>query len=413
MKLPSLKQSYVAAIVLAAGVASAGTWLLALPERSSGPAPGLVILFAILLILLEFRPFPSIMQSSFLTFAWTFAYTLVFLAPIPVAVSIVALTVFTAQVAGHAPLEKALFNSSHMVLSLSAGWLAGSQVDDVLKVSGGGEADARWLGAVVVTCAVGLALSSAVVGVAIALHSDRSVSACISEAFRDNVACDGPLLTMTPIFVVISTLAPALLTVLLFSAGMIVWSSTKALRNEEDATHDALTELPNRRTLNTTAQESLSLAAEREQPLAIIQIDLDGFKEINDSHGHRFGDFTLVEVARRLRDRKREVDHLARLGGDEFALILPATDASQARLLAEACLAAIRRPLEVEGQTLHLSASFGIATFPEDGEDLDSLLHHADLAMYLAKRNGTGIESFSDGIRDVEEKHATNVSAWP
>jgi diguanylate cyclase (GGDEF)-like protein/PAS domain S-box-containing protein len=153
--------------------------------------------------------------------------------------------------------------------------------------------------------------------------------------------------------------------------------------------HDALTHLPNRRLLLDRLQLAVAAAARHHRSLAVLFIDLDGFKVVNDGLGHAAGDAALVEVARRLRASLREEDSLARLHGDEFAVVLPEiTDTLDVAALARTLLTAIARPLPLSGRTVTMSASIGISVYPRDASDPEALLRSADLAMYRAKQDG-------------------------
>jgi diguanylate cyclase (GGDEF)-like protein/PAS domain S-box-containing protein len=154
------------------------------------------------------------------------------------------------------------------------------------------------------------------------------------------------------------------------------------------AYYDALTGLANRSMLRTQAERRLHEARRGGTPLALLFIDLDRFKQVNDTLGHTAGDALLRAVAQRLQDTARAGDVAARMGGDEFVLVLPQCGAHQATQAAERLLAAITEPIEVAGATLHPSASVGIAIYPEDGGDAEGLLRCADIAMYQAKTEG-------------------------
>ncbi|MEP6462680.1 MAG: EAL domain-containing protein [Frankiaceae bacterium] len=159
-----------------------------------------------------------------------------------------------------------------------------------------------------------------------------------------------------------------------------------------DARHDALTGLGNRTLLFTEIDEHLT----RNGTGSILLLDLDRFKEVNDALGHRIGDVLLREVARRLAARLLPEVTLARLGGDEFAVLLPASPtAAEAVNVAEEIRVALREPFEVEGTTLEARASIGIAVLGEHGRDAMSLLQHADVAMYAAKRVTSGVAVYS------------------
>jgi diguanylate cyclase (GGDEF)-like protein/PAS domain S-box-containing protein len=157
-------------------------------------------------------------------------------------------------------------------------------------------------------------------------------------------------------------------------------------RVEFQAYHDPLTELPNRVQLRDRMRLALAQARRAGRSVAVLFIDLDGFKAVNDRYGHAFGDRLLQEVAARLRECVREDDLVARVGGDEFVLLLPflrqPDDAERiARKLAER----VAEPLELDGRVLRVGTSVGIAFFPRDGDDEDRLLTSADESMYRAK----------------------------
>ena len=158
---------------------------------------------------------------------------------------------------------------------------------------------------------------------------------------------------------------------------------------ERLAHYDALTGVPNRVMLADRLAQSLARAKRDNGLMAVCYLDLDGFKPINDNHGHAVGDRVLVEVTRRIREAVREDDTVARLGGDEFVVLLVGLQAT------EECVGSLQRllervgqPIEIDALTLSLSASIGVALYPDDDEDADTLLRHADQAMYLAKLAG-------------------------
>lgn len=159
----------------------------------------------------------------------------------------------------------------------------------------------------------------------------------------------------------------------------------------EAACQDPLTGLLNRRGLEADAVALLADTTEQPVPAALLFVDLDDFKRVNDSFGHEAGDLLLCEVAARLQRCTRGPDLLARLGGDEFVLLLPDVAAAGARDVAERVLAASREPVAIEGHDVACGVSIGIALFPADGGDLKGLLQAADRAMYRAKAAGGGI----------------------
>lgn len=163
----------------------------------------------------------------------------------------------------------------------------------------------------------------------------------------------------------------------------------RADENEKQARHDALTGLPNR--MLFAEELDTILDQEGSESLAIALIDLDRFKEVNDTLGHHHGDLLLVEVGRRLEESLRPGDAVARLGGDEFALVLTdVADERAALAVAKRLVHEIETPFEVEGLQLDIGASVGLAMAPQHGSDLVTLLQRADIAMYQAKRSGVG-----------------------
>ena len=155
------------------------------------------------------------------------------------------------------------------------------------------------------------------------------------------------------------------------------------------AYNDVLTGLPNRRLFLDRLNVSMSHARRDKHMLAVLFVDLDQFKQVNDTLGHKAGDELLVGVSERMKDCLREGDTLARLGGDEFAVVLPAIpNAGAASNVARKFMDCYAKPLNINGKELNVSASIGISVFPNDGEDVDDLLHHADAAMYQVKEAG-------------------------
>jgi len=160
---------------------------------------------------------------------------------------------------------------------------------------------------------------------------------------------------------------------------------------EHRALHDALTDLPNRSLLLDRLHQAV-LAGQREQEqVALLMMDLDGFKDVNDAFGHHAGDALLQQVALRLRAELRGSDTVARLGGDEFAVVLPGVLGHTGAVLAARKLLKSLEPLfMVEGEALEVGASLGIALFPDHGDDAETLMRRADVAMYVAKRTHSG-----------------------
>jgi diguanylate cyclase (GGDEF)-like protein len=178
---------------------------------------------------------------------------------------------------------------------------------------------------------------------------------------------------------------------------------------QQQALTDELTGLPNRRLLSEGLSHALAIAERERHVVALLYIDLDGFKVVNDSLGHTVGDLLLVQVAQSLRARIRKSDTLARLGGDEFTVLLNRVRSrEEAELVATALLESLARPFIVEGHEIVIGASIGISVFPEHGADVVTLLQHADSAMYAAKKNGKNqIKSFTPELGSIARERMT------
>jgi diguanylate cyclase (GGDEF)-like protein/PAS domain S-box-containing protein len=164
---------------------------------------------------------------------------------------------------------------------------------------------------------------------------------------------------------------------------------------EHQALHDALTGLPNRLLLHDRLEQAVLLAQREQTSLALLVMDLDRFKEVNDTLGHYYGDLLLRELGQRLQSTLRAADTVARLGGDEFAVLLPRASSDDAVAAAQRLIEAVERPFAVEGHPVEVGASVGIALFPDHGGEPGVLLRRADVAMYIAKRTQAGFSTYS------------------
>jgi diguanylate cyclase (GGDEF)-like protein/PAS domain S-box-containing protein len=172
----------------------------------------------------------------------------------------------------------------------------------------------------------------------------------------------------------------------------------KALKLSRLAQYDWLTDLPNRMLLKDRLGRALALAARYSRPLAVLFVDLDHFKQVNDSAGHAIGDRVLQSIARRLLACVRSSDTVSRYGGDEFVVLLSEIDHPRSLIpVARKILAAIAVPHDfLTPHVFHITASMGISVFPENGQDGESLVQSADAAMYWAKKNGPNKIQFFD-----------------
>src|SRR5207237_6297538 len=171
-------------------------------------------------------------------------------------------------------------------------------------------------------------------------------------------------------------------------------AETEALQYR--ALHDPLTGLPNRTFLRERLEETIRAGEREMKPCAVLLMDLDGFKSVNDSLGHAAGDRLLQQVGERMRRVLRKADTVARYGGDEFAVVpWGATDVTRAVLIAEKVLNAMDQPFTIDGQSISANLSIGIAAFPQHADDAQTLIRRADVAMYTAKRARSGFSVYS------------------
>jgi len=195
-----------------------------------------------------------------------------------------------------------------------------------------------------------------------------------------------------------------------------VFSDISLLKAHEEELHriahyDQLTGVPNRRLLSDRLAQALARSRRTQRSVAVCYLDLDGFKAVNDQFGHAGGDTLLVSITERLRSVLRTDDTLARLGGDEFVLLLTElTQSQECRLALDRVLAIVKEPLNIDEQFVTVSASIGVAIYPADDADADTLLRHADQAMYMAKEGGKNNYHFFDPEHDhLIQTHRLNL----
>jgi diguanylate cyclase (GGDEF)-like protein len=178
------------------------------------------------------------------------------------------------------------------------------------------------------------------------------------------------------------------------------------------AQHDSLTGLPNRMLLNDRLTQAIALARRHRQSLAVLYVDVDHFKHVNDSLGHAIGDRLLQLIARRLVACVRSSDTVSRLGGDEFVVLLSEVAcAADAARSADRILAAMSRAQRIDQQDLHVTVSLGIGVYPDDGTDAETLLKKADIALLRAKAHGRGNHQLFDpdiAVREVQGRKRTS-----
>ncbi|MDO3700777.1 EAL domain-containing protein [Micromonospora sp. C28SCA-DRY-2] len=387
--------AFVAAVLAAAVLVSAPS-LAALPEQVSR-LPAAFWTMAVLAVGCDARPFvpPGRRQSSavFPSTCFTFAILLGWGLGPAVAVQAVAVVVSGWRM-GHAAWRTA-FNAGQYACALAAAY-------GITRLGPDGIFDGHRLhwadvaavaGATVAWFAVNYGLVSA----AVRLRFGDRWWPSARQGLPFELLSTGSLLLLAPVLVAAARASAALIPLVLVPLFAVYRMARLTVEQQQVASLDPLTGLPNRKALLAEVGEQVHLHAERaargepDAHLALLLIDLDRFKNVNDALGHAVGDRLLVEVSARLTAVVDEPDMVARLGGDEFAIVMTGlTDAGQARELADRVVRVLAEPVSLDGLPLDVGGSIGIALFPEHGEDFATLMRHADVAMYDAKhRNDT------------------------
>jgi len=358
-------------------------------------------LFSALLIVGELWPvkIPRRDEDEEITTSGTFAYALLITFGMPAAVLVHSTATLVADLVRKKEWWKAGFNAGTYALAVAAAGTAVSILTDVPRAGAPPAFLSVDLPAILIGALVFLTVNHTLTRTAIALAQDLDVVPSIFSEFTFHASITFVMLALSPIVVV--SAERSLLLVPLLALPMVgayrftsVWLEKQY--KEHQAMHDALTGLPNRRLFQDRIRQALLGGRRGSQPVGVLIIDLDRFKDINDTLGHHVGDQLLQMIGPRLQALLRESDTIARLGGDEFAVLLPnVVDAAGGVKVADKILKALEEPFVIEGLDLDIDASIGIALYPEHGEDVNTLMQRADVAMYLAKEAHTGYELYT------------------
>jgi diguanylate cyclase (GGDEF)-like protein len=374
---------------LAVIAATGGSWLEAM-----GTTQWVLALF---LVLGELMPIRLEGHDDEVTTSSAFSFALlvtVGLAPAAIAQAVASAL---ADIRLRKSLVTTIFNAGQYTLALAAAGLVLSSLTDLPRAASG---SALTAGELVVLAAAGLVffgLNNVMAGAAYALADRSPVIEHLREDLGFQAWTAGLVLGFCPLVVAVESYDQLLLPFLLLPLTAIYRAGRDARASEHQALHDRLTELPNRALFRRRAIAAIREAAAEGHHAGVLMLDLNRFKEINDTLGHAHGDLLLQALAARLRGSLRRVDTVARLGGDEFAVLFPMLeDTAHAEELAKRVLAGLHEPFVVQGVTLTVDASVGIACFPEHGDEVDLLLQRADVAMYVAKSRFGGIEVYDE-----------------
>jgi diguanylate cyclase (GGDEF)-like protein len=313
-----------------------------------------------------------------------------------VAVLLRATTCLVVGLAQRKSLHRCTFNAAQTSLSMAAAGLAlaltGIHPAPTHPVVPSG-AD---LPAVLLAGAVYFAVNFVLVGVALALHSRAPLLRSLRVALPFQALVNLVLIAAAPLVAVVMAADSAWLVLLFaFPLAAVYMNAAMSVQREHQAHHDELTGLSNRKLLIRQTSEALADAARTGTKVGFLLLDLDRFKEVNDTLGHPVGDRLLRIVAHRLTHSVRPGDLVARLGGDEFAVLLPSVrEVGAAREVAARLRAALSDPIRLEGMSFDIEASVGIALYPDDATGFELLMQHADVAMYLAKERRSGVERY-------------------
>jgi len=396
MRLPRSAQIYIALVCLA-GTALAGL-LGALDARGlaehASPAVAALVVLAIVGEFVPIRVFRRSAEGE-LTVSSAFAFALLLAAGPATALATILVASVAADLHLRKPFIRVWFNGAQYAIAMAMAWAVLHRLTDVPHATGPSflPADLPW----VMIAALAFFLTNALlVALVLALAQGFSVRDYLREDLVFVAGAAGMALALAPLAVLAVDFSVLLVVTLALPLAAVWRGARQALELEHHSLHDSLTGLPNRSLLRSRIEGALATASVQEgRGLIVMLLDLDHFKEINDTLGHGHGDHVLTEVAGRLAASLREGDVVARLGGDEFALLLTEdTTQAEAVALARRVLDAVSEPVDVEGVTLRVGGSIGIAVWPEHGTDVDTLLRRADIAMYVAKSGRTGIELY-------------------
>ncbi|GAA2848949.1 cyclic Di-GMP phosphodiesterase RmdB [Streptosporangium fragile] len=364
-------------------------------------------MLAVLTVLGELRP---VLLSSSMTVGGTYPSTMFTFAALlhyglPVAVLLQAVAMLVNAAVTRKAWHRLMFNIAQVTLANAA---AGAVIGLFGDRPG---PETSWVPTGSDLPEIGLAglayfvVRALLVSGAVALHERRSIHRVIKTTIGHQSLVYAGLLGLAPLVVVAMNHSPALVPLFVAPLLAVYFTATMSVRRDHQAMHDGLTGLPNRKMLVLRTEEALAETREGER-VGLFLLDLDRFKEINDTLGHPVGDRLLQMVAHRLTHSVRPGDVVARLGGDEFAVLLPSVrDAAAAREVAARLRVAITEPVRLEGMSFDLDASFGIALYPDHAPDFEMLLQRSDVAMYLAKEGRTGVEIYAaDKDRNSPER---------
>jgi diguanylate cyclase (GGDEF)-like protein len=390
------------AVLLGLAVAGTGTF---------GPADAEFWVLALLVLAGELFPIQVHGQVGEETFSTPFAFALLLVYGTPEVVVVQVVASLIADVARRRPIDRIVFNLAQLAIS----WvLAGLVLDAVggTDLGRGDELRAADLPAIAIAAIVFFAANSTLVRTAEALLEKNSISDHLRDDLLFRSWSAATLFALGPPVAVIAENWLYLVPLLMLPMAAVHRASKQVGEMEHLALHDPLTSLPNRVLLLQKTAHAIPSAVSDDQPTALLVVDIDRFRDVNDTLGRAQGDAVLIEVAARLKRSVRATDLVTRIESDRFGVLLPALARSgDAALAAEKVLDSVSRQLEVAGAALSVDATVGIACAPTHAQSADLLLQRAEAAMYRAKRAQSRREFYSPDIEDEAPRRLILVTA--
>jgi diguanylate cyclase (GGDEF)-like protein len=392
--------------VTAAGVVLLVWQLTLLRTLSFDMMGGALLVIAAMVLIGEVRPLVIAGSADVtgVTTSTTFTFALLLHAGLPIALLLQTGATLAAAVAHRRAAWRTGFNVAQFSLSYAAANLAllvcgrHATASHMLSVSG------RNLPAIGLAGLIYFLVNNGFVSMALAQRNRSSFRHEFFLEFGFQALSNAALLSLSPIVVVVIERGWALVPLLIFPLAAVYATASMTRDREHESKHDLLTGLPNRKFLLERTADALRTATARGSHVGLFLLDLDRFKEINDTLGHHVGDELLQLVGQRLTAIMRPGDVIGRLGGDEFAMIVGDLDNPRTAIdLAERVKIALVEPFRHDGLSHEIEGSIGIAVYPAHGADFETLLQRADVAMYVAKERGTSVQMYSTEI----DRHST------
>ncbi len=338
------------------------------------------------------------------TISSSFSLALVLMGPLVAAVGAQAIATLFDDIRQGKEFRRVAFNQAQYVVTLAVSRLVYANLTGRGIVHDAQALRASDIGAALIAAVTFFVTNHVLTATAIALSLGENPWHRLPVDLGYHLSTSGVLLALAPVLVIAVNFSVAALPLLVLPIAAVHKSAKLAIQREEESLHDSLTGLPNRTLFQRTATTVLAKAAVTGSSTTLMIVDLDHFKEINDTLGHHIGDHVIKSAATRLSTALGAGPLVCRLGGDEFAVLAPEVEPAEALSLAQQALAMVSAPLIADGLRIDVGASIGVAIGPDHGVDTATLLRRADVALYAAKqrRNSVRLYSGDDDINTVE-----------